>query len=208
MQRIVLMVGALYCLGFHDLVAQPIGAADTAGISCRIRPEKPVCKQGETVNFIVELWNKSAATQVLAYAVDGSEVGWRCPTVNFTVYQLGRSAQRTLVKPDRHMRCGNTDAMLEQDFVLVPPGGMMQPCAGSRYNGMHNWFGFQYLSPGEYEVIFTYATKPTDNARWWLAADEQELPATTGQARKLHTLLKQVPTLVVRSNTAHLTIVK
>lgn len=213
--KVLLLGGLLGWGGCQAVAAQPAVAADSSVISCRIRPEKFVYKQGEVISFGVELWNKSATAQTLAYSVDGSEAGWRCPAVEFTVHRLGPRARRTPVKPDLVVRCGNMDAMREEDFVQVRPGAMLKPCADSRYSWSIGRFDFQHLVPGEYEVVFTYSTTPytylTDRIEyvdWYLGADGQELPATTERGKLLHALVEQVPALKVRSNVIHLSIVK
>jgi hypothetical protein len=182
--------------------------ANGGPFSCRIKPAQAAYKQGQQVRFAVELWNNTSETQVFATAVDGSEVNWRCPSVGFSVYRLQQNAAKKAMKADLHVRCGNTDAMAPEDFVEVPPGQMMNPCARSRYDQMTDWFNFQHLPPGEYEVVFTYSTVPTGDTTWQSLADGRNEPAQTEKEIRVRSLIARVPSVTLVSNRAHLTITR
>jgi hypothetical protein len=128
--------------------------------------------------------------------------------VEFSVYKLGRKADKVLVKPALYVRCAHTDAMTAGDFVEVPPGQTMDPCAASRYNDMSEWFRYQNLQPGEYEVVFTYSTVPTAKYKWQTGADEQGPPPETPEWKRLQALVDQVPIVTLRSHPVHLTVVR
>lgn len=188
--------------------AQTPAPADSNRFSCKIQPLKTTYKRGEQITFLVEIWNNTARPQLLAAAVDGSEVGWRCPTVEFNVYQIGPGVAKKPVKQDMYIRCGNTDAMTTEDFVEVQSGQMMNPCAASRYDEMSNWFKFQTLRPGTYEVVFTYSTTPAGNIQWQPSADGITSPVPNAREKAVQALIDRIPAVTLRSNAVTLTVIR
>ena len=187
-------------------MAQTVAPTDTARFSCFIQPASNVYMPTTEITFKVSVRNNTSQPQLLAVAVDGSADSMRCPAVAFTVYRLGRHASQKLVKPDLRIRCGNTDGMVEGDFVRLLPGAAFDPCEKSRYASMSRWFSYTNLKPGEYEVFFTYSTQPVGNIGWHGAGDLSDEPPATERQRKVHALIARVPTIQLKSNTVRMSI--
>ena len=90
-------------------------------LSCTITGE-PVCTLGTTPKLRVEIVNHANHAIFLVGSLDGSEWKMRYPYCFFEVIGPdGKSAIREAI------RCGNTNPLLEKEFVTVPGGGTFNP---------------------------------------------------------------------------------
>ncbi len=86
-------------------------------LRCAAATSRPVYLTGQQVRLKVTLRNADVRFPIVMTPVDGSEVGWRYPHVSFEVRKDGELLDRV------YGRCGNLNAVTQQHFVRLYPGG-------------------------------------------------------------------------------------
>jgi hypothetical protein len=97
--------------------------------------------------FTGTLFNDGTKVVSLVEPGDGSESGWRTPTVSWTVKTMSGQP----VTQQRGARCGNVNPLHESEIFDLPPGAK---------HVMTPWFGSPDVPAGKYVVRATYENDP------------------------------------------------
>lgn len=172
-------------------------------LECTIQ-SSPTCVQGEAPKILVKLTNRTNDEICLVSYLDGSECKMRYPHCSFEVKRPVNTPLAVLG------RCGNTNTLLEGNFVRVPKGGAFNPFA-------NEWDGSPradkevfasslrpdlFKTPGVYKIRFVYSTNSDDIKKW--GGDGREKVA---KDPKLVELFDRVPKTDVISNEIEVTVV-
>jgi hypothetical protein len=156
-------------------------------IVCSIR-SAPTIEQGQTPKIAVEIVNRSNRAVYLVGSLDASESAWRYP---YCFFQVVGPDGKPAVKPTG--RCGNMNALREEDFVSVRPRAVFDPY---QHIDRFGFFPPAAISPstfekvGEYRIRFHYSTEQTDIKQWLGDGRPNE---------RLVKLLGQVPKVTIKS---------
>ncbi|MCI0650928.1 MAG: hypothetical protein L0Z55_03480 [Planctomycetes bacterium] len=173
------------------------GAA--APFACTIRSE-PVCELGKAPVIAVEVANLTGREIYLVGSLDGSDLKWRYPHCYFEVTGPDGKA------PENDMgRCGNMNALRQEDFVRVAAGASFDPYR--KIDG-YGFFAASQLSeaafavPGDYRVRFVYSTAGENFKDWfgWGNSDEE------AKAKDLRGLFDMIPKATAISNEITITV--
>jgi hypothetical protein len=134
-----------------------------------VKPVRAEVKVGQSLPFTVEFTNQSRDPIIVAIPWDGSDVGWRQASYEWSVVDAAGKP----VRRNRTARCGNTDPLRPDDFVTVPPRGVARvdtfflppPVEGAA------------LGTGAYRVTLTYSFDPARREKGGpLGRDSSEVP--------------------------------
>lgn len=165
-----------------------------AGFICILSSDKTIYKVGQVPKLEVQIINQSNNEIYLIGSLDGSAEKWRFPYCYFTI---DKPKVDTILFP----RCGNTNPIRIEDFVLVKPKGKFNPfqsIGGSGFFGDHTTTQKEtFRNAGIYKIQFHYSTD-TDNignfmgnfGQWSKGADSV----------KIKSLLARVPKMDIISN--------
>ncbi len=123
--------------------------------------DKSVYETGESPIVSVEIRNTRDTPILLVGSLDGSTSKARYPYCWFEVYD----PQGTLLLPQKHSFCGNTNELRQEDFVLVQPHKTFNPYDKGffpKYDIKH----WKPQQPGTYRIAFNYSTNATNPTEW------------------------------------------
>lgn len=166
-------------------------------LSARISAPATV-ELGKAPAVKVEIKNLMGKEILLVGSLDASDCKWRYPHAWFEVIGPdGKSAVKGA------MRCGNTNALREKDFVAVKKDGTFDPYMRVDDGG---FFGCHQISPqtfaveGTYKIRFHYSTDA--------AADKWEGKLSGPVPEAVKKLLERVPRATIQSNEVEVKVVK
>ncbi len=158
-------------------------------LSSKLSPEKKSYKVGEIPELHVKIKNLSQKSVYLVGSLDASDCRWRYPHCFFKI----TGPQGNLIVKGA-ARCRNMDPLKKSDFVLLKAKEKFNPYQQGFFPSYQiNQSTFQ--EPGEYKISFVYSTE-SEELKAWTTPWHRE-----GNEEELLGLLKQVPKLMVESNT-------
>ncbi len=128
--------------------AAPSVTRPAGSIRVAIEPSDEPIRWSKLTPLPVKLTNTDDRKLIVVLPGDGSEAGWRTPTIRWTI----EHADGTPVEPLGVARCGNTNPLEADEIVDVAPGESID---------LGSWIGWpRYPGPGQYRVVFHYENDP------------------------------------------------
>jgi hypothetical protein len=159
-------------------------------LSCTLTSDKKNYKVGELPKFNAIIKNISKQDIYLIGALDGSDGMLRYPYCYFVVS-----------KPKENKRffgrCGNTNPLRIEDFVLVKAGQSFSPYGERFFSDIQVTNNYTFQDKGIYKIKFYYTTKSTSIKDYQGDEDQRQ---TKEYRQKLEKLFKLVPRTDLSSN--------
>lgn len=141
------------------------------GLELKIKTKKKVLSlsQNEYPEVNVSIYNHSKEEKIIIQPGDGSEVGWRIPTVRWSIIKK----ENNLMHPDTmpalrkgYERCGNMNSFKKEEVEVLSPKTSVT---------LNEWTPFPEIPReiGTYSIKFYYKFEP--NHRWVLAYVGKEM---------------------------------
>ncbi|MBX3187768.1 MAG: hypothetical protein KF819_12165 [Labilithrix sp.] len=124
----------------------PAIASRCEGVRLELKAETDRGQQ----RFVGTLVNTASRSFTLVEPGDGSEVGWRTPTITWKVTTLAGSP----VPRVERGRCGNINSIRDKEIFDLAPRGR---------HVFDEWFGAPDVAPGKYVVRAVYENNPQAN---------------------------------------------
>jgi hypothetical protein len=154
MTKITLTTIAFFLFLTTSVFGQPL--------SCKIKADKKIYKQGEVPKFTVEIKNSTDTSIYLVNALDGSHRKSRFPYSYFKVEKVAD----TSYKINLIVGCGNEDGIQMIDFVEVKPGEIFNPYNLPHYFVTNISDDKNFERKGKYKITYYYSTNEPDFKKW------------------------------------------
>jgi hypothetical protein len=142
------LIGVQTFFGWEDVK----GTSYSDQLSLSVVSEAPVLKVGEDPLVKVYITNYGNETVTLVHPGDGSDYGWRTPTVGWSVREAGDSTPATSPDVQKGSRCGNMNSLKRDEVFSLGPG---------ETKVLDSWLFLPlFRKPGTYKVKFFYANRP------------------------------------------------
>jgi len=128
--------------------APPSEPGESCGLRATLRELPP--KDG-FARYTLTLTNGGTKPVALVLPGDGSEAGWRTPTLTWIATANGKPATRA-----EGGRCGMMNAIAASEIFTLAPGATRE---------ITDWLGFPSFVPGTYELRLRYRNDPSLQAR-------------------------------------------
>ncbi len=154
----------LTCIGLATLFSLAKQAPPTTRPALtpglEIQPEQTSIRAGQReFKFKLKFSNPNDVPLTIVRPIDGCDVGWRFANYEWTATD---SAGKALQK-QAAFRCGNTNALVVEDFIQIPAGESVTLGSGFL---MPPTIAFPMGEPGKVKLTLTYTcdpARPNDN---------------------------------------------
>lgn len=119
----VLAAGIAAARGFAEDAPRPVPGKAPEGLALVVEAATRTLAPGAPVRLTANLVNRSKERKIpIVLPGDGSDSGWREPSMTWTVARVGADGAETSVPPRGYLRCGNHDAVWTDEVRTLAPG--------------------------------------------------------------------------------------